>query len=365
MLVFLIALVGIFAAAPLQAIEWQKEIVAQGGAKPSLAVGADGTPGVAFMFEAMPGFVSFAEKREGLWVIEQVASGYFYRPLDVIMDGANPVINYHDHDLEDQVVARRGESGWTHTPIQSSGHDGWDNTLGIDPAGVLHTLTTDPIDFGGPGLEYVSLVDGTWRVEEVGTGPIMYAEGLSMTFAPDGVPHISYHNTPERSLYHGERKDGVWQLTRVDGGPDAGMFSSVSLASDGSPRISYVKFTEAGAEIRLASLETGVWSSERVDVLTDLTVGFAFARNATRLRIDPGGDAFIAYSGETEVKLARKTAEGWEIEVVDTIADNTGTRFGEQVDLEQDPSGQWHLVTFEVLTPSPLSGNILYYRTTP
>ena len=48
-----------------------------------------------------------------------------------------------------------------------------------------------------------------------------------------------------------------------------------------------------------------------------------------------------------------------------TIVDNTGTRFGEQVDLEQDPSGQWHLVTFEVLTPSPLSGNISYYRTTP
>ena len=174
------AFAGILTAAPSQALEWQKEVVFEGAAKPSLAVGADGLPRVAFLLEAMPGFVTFAERRDSGWVAEQVATGYFYGPLDVLMNGANPVINYHDHDLQDQVVAVRGEGGWARTPIQSAGHDGWDNTLGIGPDGVLHTLTTDPLDFGGPGLEYASLIDGVWRVEEVGTGPIMYAEGLSM-----------------------------------------------------------------------------------------------------------------------------------------------------------------------------------------
>jgi len=143
------------------------------------------------------------------------------------------------------------------------------------------------------------------------------------------------------------------------------MFSSIALASDGSPRISYVKLTEAGAEVRLASFTDGGWSTERVDTLTDLTVGFLFARNATQLRIDPAGEAFVAYTGESSVKLARKTGGGWRIEIVDTIQNNTGSRFGEQVDLERDASGQWHLVTFDVLGSSPLQGRILYYRGAP
>ena len=109
------------------------------------------------------------------------------------------------------------------------------------------------MDFGGPGLEYATLEGGVWRVEEVGTGPIMYAEGLSMTFASGGEAHISYHNTLERSLYHGTRREGTWRLTRVDSGPDAGLFSSIALTNDGTPQISYIRMTAAGAEIRVGA----------------------------------------------------------------------------------------------------------------
>ena len=88
-----------------------------------------------------------------MWVAQQVASGYFYGPLDLVMRGASPIINYHDHDREDQVVAIRAELGWSLNPINHPGHDGWNNTVAIDGAGRLHTLTTDPLDFGGPGLD--------------------------------------------------------------------------------------------------------------------------------------------------------------------------------------------------------------------
>jgi len=58
------ALAAVVAAAPSQALEWQKEVVFEGSAKPSLALGADGLPRVAFLLESMPGFVAFAERRE-------------------------------------------------------------------------------------------------------------------------------------------------------------------------------------------------------------------------------------------------------------------------------------------------------------
>ncbi len=44
---------------------------------------------------------------------------------------------------------------------------------------------------------------------------------------------------------------------------------------------------------------------------------------------------------------------------------NTGSRFGERVNLKRDASCQWHLVTFDVLGSSPLQGRILYSRGVP
>jgi hypothetical protein len=37
-------------------------------------------------------------------------------------------------------------------------------------------------------------------------------------------------------------------------------------------------------------------------------------------------------------------------------------RFGQQVDLEKDRLGNWHLVSFDVTGSHPVNGHILYYR---
>ncbi len=340
-----------------------KEVVFEGAAKPSLAVGPDNRPRLAFLLEAQPGFVSYAEKQGGRWVTQQISSGYFYGPIDITVAQGRPAINYHGHDAQDQMVATLQGGTWNVTRINHPGHDGWDNTIAVDGNGRLHTLTTDPADFGGPGLEYASLVNGTWQVEEVGTGPIMYAEGLSMDFDGSNRPHISYHNTGERSLYYGVREDGDWRLVRVDSGPQAGMFSSLELTGDGHPIISYVRLTGGtSAEIRLATFSDGQWNLETIDTVNDLTIGFSFARNATSLELEPSGNPVVAYSGESSIKIATKAGASWQIEVVDEIDNNAGSRFGEQVDLVRDRAGNWHLVSFDVRSPNPLSGAILYYR---
>jgi hypothetical protein len=220
----------------------------------------------------------------------------------------------------------------------------------------------DPAQLGGPGLEYTTLSDGDWDIEVVGTGPLAFGEGHSLAYDESSQAHISYHNTNERSLYYGVRGSRGWQLSRVDSGPQAGMFSSIEI-KEGHPIISYVKFNEAGsAEIRLASLVNGQWSFETVDTVDDLIVGFDFARNATSLELDSAGNPYVAYSGESTIRFAYKIGGFWQIEVVDTIVDNAGYRFGEQVDLLRDSDGNFHLVSFDVTGSNPLVGRILYYR---
>lgn len=56
------------------------------GAKPSIAVGASGTPYIAFTSEDMPGFVKSAVLHAGTWDIATVATGYLYGPLDIALD---------------------------------------------------------------------------------------------------------------------------------------------------------------------------------------------------------------------------------------------------------------------------------------
>ena len=141
------------------------------------------------------------------------------------------------------------------------------------------------------------------------------------------------------------------------------MFSSIETTSEGNPVISYVMSNGDGStQIRLASFFDGQWTFETIDTLADLTTGFIFARNATSLELDPADQPYVAYTGESTIKFATKSGDTWQIEVVDIIENNAGFRFGEQVDLERDREGGWHLVSFDITSTSPLSGNILYYR---
>ena len=66
---------------------WNLSRVAEFAAKPSLAVDAEGTPHIAYMREAMPGFVWHAtpDGSNG-WSVSTVAEGYYYGPLDIKVD---------------------------------------------------------------------------------------------------------------------------------------------------------------------------------------------------------------------------------------------------------------------------------------
>ena len=119
------------------------------GAKPALAVGTGGTAHAAFMNEATDGWVRYARLAVGAdepSALESVDAGYFYGPIDIVVDSDDQSrVLFHDHSREDQVLALRAASGsWSLQPMSNSGHDGWYNAGVLDASETLHTATYDP-----------------------------------------------------------------------------------------------------------------------------------------------------------------------------------------------------------------------------
>ena len=99
--------------------DWRVDDIDE-GTKPAITVNAAGVPSVAYMLEAIDGFVKNAQLLNGSWNITTVSEGYFYGPLDVDTgaDG-QPRIVWHDHqsnafqpelgDVEYAVLGTDGE----------------------------------------------------------------------------------------------------------------------------------------------------------------------------------------------------------------------------------------------------------------
>lgn len=106
------------------------------------------------------------------WAIEEVSEGYFYAPMDIVVDGADNIhIAYHDHDFEDLAYAFSLDGQWSVEAVSHPGHDGWDPSLAIGPDGTVHVVAIDPLQFGtNDGIEYYTRRNDEWSVEGIGSG---------------------------------------------------------------------------------------------------------------------------------------------------------------------------------------------------
>jgi MYXO-CTERM domain-containing protein len=139
------------------------------------------------------------------------------------------------------------------------------------------------------------IADATWEwVDGVPAGPVVVAGSTirggiadpgpntgmytSIAVAADGVPMVSYFDVATASLKLAQKINGAWQIHVVDAGaPDAagnltangslvGMYTSISLrADDGRPGIAYLAHVKDGtgtrAEVRYASAQVAHPSS--------------------------------------------------------------------------------------------------------
>ncbi len=345
------------------------------GTKPAITVNADGIPSVAYMREAIRGYVKNAQLFEGGWSITTVAEGYYYGPLDVDtgLDG-QPRIAWHDHqsnsfqpNLGDVEYAALGTDGtWRRKTLADRGHDGWDTRLFIDDSGTVHVSAIDPQEFGGSGVEYYQLSNDTAEplVEQVGSGPLTYRWATSVAADSNGRVYLSYYAQPQNDLVIAVRDSaGEWSRETVDAVGSAGVFNDVMIGPDGRVHVSYVtlgsgkngtvKYATRGAD------ETE-WTVTEIAELTSITLGMEGARNITSIDVAPDGNPWIAFGDESRTSLAVFDGTDWAIEDIET-SNNQGL----QVSLAIDFDGRPHIGFFKLNRRGPLDGVIRYAVGTP
>ncbi len=354
---------------------WLVEVVGT-GTKPAIAIAPDGTPNIAFMFEAMSGgFVKAGARVNAAWDISTVAEGYYYGPLDIDVgpDGVAKVA-WHDHqsnqfqpNLGDMELGIKTGSGWVRKTLGDGGHDGWDTRLIIDDNGVVHAAGIDPEEFNGDGVEYYRVdTNGDVTVEDVGSGPLTYKFAVSVDVDSAGTAYVTYYDQDSNDLILARRGDGSWSRETVDSEGDAGQFAELIIDDSDRLHISYA--TQTGSDeavIKYATRGAGEsdWAITEVDTLSSIFYGFEGAREITSIKIDSAGNPWIAYTDELNLKLAVWDGSAFRTETI-TTAQERGAAFGQLVSLGLDANDVAHIATFEVTDTGPLNGNILYFKGT-
>lgn len=352
------------AAVGLVAAEGWSATAVGTGIKPALALDAQGAPAIAWLVEEVDeGFVSYAAEAEG-WAEDRFIEGYFYGPIGLDFDAAgNPNIAYHDHqdttfqpDKGDLVLAVRGDEEWDINTAGDDGHDGWDSTVVVGDDGVVRAAGVDPAQFQSEeGIEYYELTDAGWEVTAIGTGPVEYEWNVSLDVGPDGSPALTYFDHVNQDLVYASRDGEAWNLETVDSEGDVGRFSSLVLDAGGNAHVSYYQ-ADSGT-VRYATNAEGDWSVEDVAVLDAVEIGFTGARRITDIDVDSDGTPYIAFADTTVVRLATEGGGGWEVE---DVAAAGSLPLGQLVSLELDDAAVTHIATYEVTSPDPLDGVIVY-----
>jgi hypothetical protein len=340
------------------------------GTKPALGLTPDGDPVVIYMLEAIEGWVRIATLSDDAWAIDEIDTGYFYGPPDITVDAEGiGHATYHDHqdssfkpEKGDALYVQGVLGDWDVSIAADPGHDGWDNRITLDSTGKPHMVAIDPLEFNGSGVEYYGLNDdGTWSVEQIGSGPQTYKYATSIAVAPDGMPWITYHDGSTGELRLAQRTADGWTIETVDDRGRTGLFSEIAIDDDGGQHISYLEQTsDTSGTVHYAfrSDPASDWQLAEIDTLEAMFYGFTGARNITSIDLDSGGQPWIAYSDEAVMKLAQPGDGGSQIEVVAEA--DPGAPFGQILSLELDGSDAPHIAFATVTNKQPLAGTIAY-----
>ncbi len=302
---------------------WQATFVDE-GIKPDIALDASGSPGVAYMREALDGWIRFASATDG-WQVETVAGGYFYGPIGLAFDpGAGPHIVWHDHqdssfdlDKGDLAYGVREGSAWAVESAADAGYDGWDSTISIGSDGVVRAAGVEPVQFGlANGVEYYERRDGVWTVQPIGSGPIPYEFNVSLALDGDGFPALTYFEASDGDLVFASFDGSEWNMELVASEGTVGMFSSLAFDAEGQPHISFFETVEATAGvIHYASRDAdGGWTVEKIAELTDVELGMTGTRRNSAVAVDATGVPHVVLSDRSVMSYAVRGADGWEIE---------------------------------------------------
>jgi hypothetical protein len=338
--------------APAQA--WEIETIdAAGGSDISIALDSQGRPRVGYRNSTFG--LSHATRTDGVWTTEVVAAASS-NDISLAVDASgNPKIAYRDVGESDLRFASKSGSTWTIETVDFGGDVGNYMSVALDPQGnpaiSYRNNDTWELMYAESGVELMSPLEGerwavgsqqTVRWRGTGVVSIQLSVDGGQTYAslvttvsenaltitvPDHttdkarvrINRSSPSSTSDSPGYFSIAPDLVspWWAEIVDGTGITGVYCSLALDADGSPRISY--YHQDTGDLRYAARNGGVWTIETIDAA--LNVG-----QSPSLALDAQGRPHMSYftADVLDLKYATKDAGVWTIETIDAT-DNTGS----------------------------------------
>lgn len=177
----------------------------------------------------------------GLWSTELVALAPFGGPSLAVDLARQPHVAFNGSSQfgvwGDLMYASRTMSGWTIQTVDSAVKYGYDTSIGVDSAGVVHILGKQEQD---GNLWYWTNAGGVWTGEivDANSNPGRYSD---MVVDASGTPHIVYStwsplSDPRYAVRIGPNN---WQVTTLDLSTDTYRSLSLDLDSQGHVHVVY------------------------------------------------------------------------------------------------------------------------------
>lgn len=292
---------------------WQSESLGVFGVDPSLAIGSDGAPRIAFNGD---NGLMYAVKSSGAWSFETVVPAEWGSSVSMALsDTDQPVLSFGLGANEDMYVARRETGGWVVTKIDGDGTSDphvilgrYGTSIAVDEAGDTHTsyLAIDiygpthrcDLKYSGPGggappcviitgspaPEYPCLLDtATFSVSGTSSDPLAYQWRRGGQPLVDGV-------TPGGSVISGANEPTL----TIDGvtSTDAGVYDCVLSAGCGSA-------TSAPAALTIAEPAAIVGGPVSGSACTGSAASLSVSASGTALQYEWYHDSIQLADGQT------------------------------------------------------------------
>lgn len=292
------------------------------------ALGADGTPHVAYAYDAES--ARYARKTSGSWAYERLDFAFFaegaYPSMALDAAGA-PRIIYQANNIQTPMYVRKTGSTWTVEFPQVAEQSGLFNSMRLDSQDLPHFT-----DFVG-GLTYMiryhRRVGAGWITETVEFVNEIGVSGSALALDANDDAHVTY-NGPGGALRYARRTSGAWTIETLDAG--GGVSAPIAIDASGSACVAYT--TASG--IRYARRTGGAWTVE-----TPIPNGL-FGFGTLSLALDAQDEPHLVYSPgfSGDLHYARREGGAWIEEVVLDTTNSVGYTNA----LVLDADGRPHIV---------------------